>query len=322
MPIDYARLARDFVRALRGKRSQAGFSRRAGYRTNVAYMWEAGRTFPSASVTLQVAQRAGIDVRAALERFYRVAPDWLRSVEDPTSETAVCMLLEDLRAGRPVVQVAAAIQKTRFSVARWLHGEAAPRLPDFFRLIDGVTLRVLDFVAAFVDPEQLPSVRSAWRKLESSRRAAYDVPWTHAVLRALELNDYAALPRHQRGWIAGRLQISQQEETRCLKLLAHTGQIRRRGGRWLVSGVGTVDTRRDPEAAARLRGFWAEVGLARAERDPSAVLSFNLGTLAAHDLERVRELHRRYFSELRDIIAESKPGEQVLLANVQLVRLA
>jgi hypothetical protein len=27
------------------------------------------------------------------------------------------------------------------------------------------------------------------------------------------------------------------------------------------------------------------------------------------------------FSELRDIIASSRPGEQILLANVQLVRL-
>jgi hypothetical protein len=47
-----------------------------------------------------------------------------------------------------------------------------------------------------------------------------------------------------------------------------------------------------------------------------------LGTLAHADLERVRELHRRYFSELRSIIAESEPGEHVLLANVQLVHLA
>lgn len=320
--IDHARLAREFMRALRGKRSQAAFSRRAGYRTNVAYMWEAGRTSPTAAVTLAVAQRAGVDVRAALQRFYRVAPDWLRQADDLTTPAAICALLEDLRAGRPLVQLAAAVGKNRFAVARFVHGEAAPRLPDFLRLIDGMTLRLLDFVAAFVDPQGLPSVRKAWLKLESSRRAAYDVPWTHAVLRALELDAYAALPRHQRGWIAGRLSITQEEETRCLRLLAHTGQIKRRKGRWAVTEINAVDTRRDPEAAARLRSFWAQVGLERAASDPSAVLSFNLGTLADGDLERVRELHRRYFSELRTIIAESKTGDHVLLANVQLVHIA
>jgi Domain of unknown function (DUF4423) len=321
MTIDFERLARDFMRALRGKRSQPAFSKRVGYRTNVAYMWEAGRSYPTAAVALHAAQRAGVDVRGALARFYRVVPDWLAQHPDPATPEAVCALLEDLRAGRPIVQVAAAIGKSRFATARWFHGDGQPRLPDFFRLVDGVTLRLLDCVAAFVDPEQLPSVRAAWRQLETSRRAAYDAPWTHAVLRALELEAYRALPRHQRGWIAARLGISQHEERRCLALLASTGQIRRRQRRWVAAEISAVDTRRDPEAAARLRGFWAQVGLERAASDPNAVLSFNLGTLALRDLERVRELHRRYFSELRDIIASSAPGEQVLLANVQLVRL-
>jgi hypothetical protein len=321
MAIDFELLARDFMRALRGKRSQPAFSKRVGYRTNVAYMWEAGRSQPTAAVALHAAQRAGIDVRSALARFYRVLPDWLAQYADPATDAAICALLEDLRAGRSIVQVASAIGKNRFAVARWFHGEAQPRLPDFFRLLEGVTLRLLDFVAAFVDPEQLPSVNAAWRQLETSRRAAYDAPWTHAVLRALELEAYRALPRHQRGWIAARLGITLQEERRCLALLAGTGQIRKGRGRWVAAEVSAVDTRRDPEAAARLRSFWARVGLERAQSDPNAVLSFNLGTLATRDLERVRELHRRYFSELRDIIASSQPGEQILLANVQLVRL-
>lgn len=321
MAIDFEHLARDFARALRGKRSQPAFSKRVGYRTNVSYMWEAGRSYPTAAVALHAAQRAGVDVRGALTRFYRVAPDWLAQHADPATPSAVCALLEDLRAGRPIVQVASAIGKSRFAVARWFHGDAQPRLPDFFRLLEGITLRLLDFVAAFVDPEQLPSVRAAWRLLETSRRAAYDAPWTHAVLRALELDAYRALPRHQRGWIAARLGITPQEERRCLALLADTAQIHKRRGRWTPAEVSAVDTRRDPEAAARLRRFWAQVGLERASSDPNAVLSFNLGALAVADLERVRELHRRYFSELRDIIASSQPGEQILLANVQLVRL-
>jgi DNA-binding phage protein len=322
MALDYELIASDFLRALRGKRSQTAFSRRVGYRTNVAYMWEAGRSFPTAATTLQVAKRMGVDVHAALLRFYRVAPHWLAQIQDPTDAAAICTLLEDLRAQRAVVHIAHSIGKSRFAVARWFHGEAEPRLPDFFRLIEGVTLRLLDFVAALVDPEQLPSVRQAWRQLESSRRAAYDAPWTHAVLRALELEAYAGLSRHRRGWIAERLGIPLAEEVRCLKLLAETGQIQKRKGRWHASEARAVDTRRDPEAAGKLRKFWASVGLERAQHDPSVILSFNLGTLAARDLERVRELHRRYFSELRDIIADSKPAEHVLLANVQLVRLA
>src|SRR5690349_4981234 len=124
MTLAFEQISREFLRALRGKRSQIAFSRRAGYRTNVAYMWEAGRTAPTAAVTLQVAQRMGVDVKAALQRFYRVAPAWLAQTADPTSPGAVCALLEDLRASRPLVQVASAVGRNRFAVARWFHGEA------------------------------------------------------------------------------------------------------------------------------------------------------------------------------------------------------
>lgn len=319
--MDPTRLARDFLRALRGKRSQTRFSRRAGYRTNVAYMWEAGRSFPTASVALRAAQRSGIDVRAALGRFYRVSPAWLIACEDATSPAAVSALLEDLRAGRSVASLARAAGRSRFAVSRFVQGKTEPRLPDLFGLIEVFSLRLLDFVSAFVDPEQLPEARDLFRRLEAARRAAYDEPWTQAVLRALELSSYRALPRHRAGWLAGRLGITEAEEARLLALLADTGQIVRRAGRFVPADVLAVDTRKDPAAAKKLRRFWSEVGLARAERDPEAVLSFNLGTIAEADLERVRELHRRYFAELRALIASSEPAEAILLANVQLVRI-
>lgn len=319
--MDHALLAQQFMRALRGKRSQLRWSRRLGYRTNVAYMWEAGRSFPTASVVLHAAQRAGIDVRAALERFYRVPPAWLARATDVTGPRAVSSLLEDLRAGRKLAALARAMGRSRFAVTRFVQGKTEPRLPDFLAMIDALSLRLLDFVAAFIDPEQLPEARSAWRRLEAARRAAYDAPWTQAVLRALELSAYRALPSHRAGWIAERLGISAQEEQRTLKLLVDSGQVALRGRHYAPAEVLSIDTRRDPEAAQRLRRFWAEAGLQHAARDPGAVLSFNLGTIAEHDLERVRELHRRYFAELRELIAGSEPAEAIVLANVQLVRI-
>jgi DNA-binding phage protein len=321
LDMNHGRLAQEFLRALRGKRSQARWSRRMGYRTNVAYMWEAGRSFPTASVALEGAQRAGIDVRAAFERFYRVAPEWLAQTNEVTSPAAVSALLEDLRAGRKVASLARGMGRSRFAVSRFLQGKTEPRLPDFFALIDAFSLRLLDFVGAFVDPERLPEARLAWRRLEAARRAAYEAPWTQAVLRALELSAYRALPRHRAGWLAQRLGIAKREERRALALLSESGQIALHAGRYVPAETLSVDTRRDPQAAQRLRRFWAEAGLAHAERDPGAVLSYNLGTIAERDLERVHELHRRYFAELRALIAQSEPAEAILLANVQLVRI-
>ncbi|HVZ32321.1 MAG TPA: helix-turn-helix transcriptional regulator, partial [Polyangiaceae bacterium] len=53
--LNYEDLARDFIRALRGGRSQAALSRRLGFRTNVLYAWESGRRWPTAAVVLLAA---------------------------------------------------------------------------------------------------------------------------------------------------------------------------------------------------------------------------------------------------------------------------
>jgi len=78
--------------------------------------------------------------------------------------------------------------------------------------VQGATLRLLYFLAAFVDPTSMPSVADAARRLEASRRIAYEEPFTHAVLRALELEAYRNLPRHVDGFIAEHLGLTLAQE--------------------------------------------------------------------------------------------------------------
>jgi hypothetical protein len=320
MRYDYAEIASEFLRALRGRRSQAGFSRRLGYRSNVAYIWEAGRAFPTAANTLAAAQRTGIDVKGALLRFYRTPPAWLESI-DPVSPGGVAALLEDLRGRTSVVDLARATGKSRFAVARWLRGEAEPRLPEFLLLIEKASVRLLDWIAAFVDPAALPSLARAWAELEATRQAAYEVPWTQAVLRALELSDYKSLSRHQPGWLAARIGISLEDEQHCLGLLARTGQIFLRRRRWEIRQVMSVDTRRDADAEHRVKRWWGELALARAKHPHNGLFSYNVFAVSEADFLRLQELQLAYFRQMRAIIAQSEPSERVAVASLQLVPL-
>src|SRR5688572_30799791 len=219
--MNYDQLAAELIRALRGRRSQLAFSRRLGFRTNVVHTWEAQRRWPTASRALLAAERAGADPRAALTRFYRIPPAWLTPTAALTPEL-VARLLADLRGRATIGDVAQRAGRSRFAVGRWLKGEAEPRLPDFLRMIEATSLRVLDFVAAFVDPRSLPSVTPRWEKLEAGRRAAFELPWSHAVLRVLELESYRRHP-HREGFIADQLGIGLDEEQRCLEALIGSG---------------------------------------------------------------------------------------------------
>ncbi|MEY4551160.1 MAG: hypothetical protein RL685_7355, partial [Pseudomonadota bacterium] len=288
------------MRALRGERSQEAFGRRLRCRANTIYTWESGRNFPTAARMLGAAERSGVDVEAAMVRFYARRPAWLDGGEHsrackPCSTEAVRRLIEDLRGPSTTVALAARVGRTRFAVARWLKGEAEPRLPDFLRLLEATSLRMLDFIACLVDPSSLPSVAEAYSNLEATRRAAYDAPWSQAFLRGLELADYQALPTHQHGWLAARLGLSLQLEEECLALLQRAGQILRNDvGRFVPAQVATVDTRRDPAAAQRLRRFWSETGNERLRSAPpgAALSAYNLFGISRADLTRLFELQR------------------------------
>jgi hypothetical protein len=320
MRFEYKRIASEFLRAIRGRRSQAAFSRRLGYRTNVLYLWEAGRSFPTAADVLTAAARSGIDVRQSLITFFHRTPEWLDQ-GDPTTRQGVAALLNDLRGRTGINELAKATGKSRFALARWLRGDAEPKLPEFFLLIEKTSLRLLDFIACLVDPRLLPSVARAWDELEATRRAAFDMPWTQAVLRSLELRDYADLERHVPGWIAKRVGITPKEEQQCLQLLARTHQISFRQGRWQLREVMAVDTRRDPAAERKVKRWWSDVALDRLEMGASGIFSYNVFAASEKDLATINDLYRAYFRQIRAIIAQSEPSERVVVACMQLVPL-
>ncbi len=318
--IDHQRLASEWLRALRGRRSQRALSRRLGYRTNIAYRWESGLCWPYASTVWAAMVKLGCDTRMGLEKFFQTAPRTVVEL-DLTSRGGIAALLQYMRQHTPIVAIAAETGHSRFSVSRWLKAESEPRWPEFLQLVDACSLRLVDFVSAFFDPAQLPCITARAKRLDATRRAAYELPLSHAVLRLLELSSYQALRRHRRGWIAERLGVAQAEETRCLQLLSEAGQVRWNGARWQVVEQGTIDTRADPALSRKLRTFWGRRAVdALANGEPGKYV-FNLMSVSAKDLERLKELQTKYFREMRAIVADSEPSERVVLYCSQLVPL-
>ncbi len=320
--MDHETLASQLIRALRGKRSQTAFSRHLGYKCNVLYTWESGRRWPTAATFFRVAQRAKVPLAQRLRSFLGSSPQWLKG--DVTRPEVVASMLDELRGGMTHVELARRVGSNRVSVSRWLRAQAEPRLPELLKLVDASSSRLLDFVAMFVEPKSLPACERAWRVLEAQRQVAYGLPWSHAVLRVLELAEYRRLPQHVDGWVASRLGIDLRLEQECLAALANSGLIVRRQRRWAVGRVLTVDTRANPSAGLALKQHWASVGQTRLPQlEPNSVdlFSYNLFTVSEEDWQRLRELHIAYYQELRSIVAESKPADRVVLANLQLLRL-
>ena len=317
--MNYESLSSELVRALRGRRSQQAFSRRLGYSANVLYTWEKGRRFPAAGMFFSAAQRVNIALVGKLEGFLGAALH-----NDPTSPAGVAELLTCSSAKRSSAELARAVGAHRTTIARWLDARAQPRLPELLRWIEATTQRLLEFVSIFADPSELASTAAAVRALAAQRVLAYDVPWSHAILRAIETHAYQSAARPLPGVLAAMVGMKPELEPALLSQLAAAGQIARRRGRWAVKDVLTVDTGVDSEKNWQLKRHWAQVALDRMGASPvaGAFFSYNLFAISGEDLERIRQLHVEYFERVRNIIAGCKSSERIVLINQQLVPLA
>lgn len=318
LDVDYTALACELVRAVRGKHSQTAVSRWLGYATNALYRWESGQDAPTAARFFTLATRCKVDVATALHRFWRGS---VYERVDLTEPNGVSALLRQLRGNVPIATIAQRAGATRSQVSRWLSGATEPRLPQFLAVVEASSLRLLDLVAELVDPAQLPSVSEAHRTLDALRQAAHSAPWTQAILRCLELKDFDASCDATAGWIAKRVGIDEAEVNKGLTLLELTGQIERRDMRFHIGRTLALDTRRDAESSRAQRAFWLEVGQQRLKAARPGLWSYNVFGVSKADLDRLRELHASYYSQMRAIIASSEPVETVAVACSQIFSL-
>ena len=305
--------ARQLLRAIRGKRSQRALARRLGYRSNPVANWETGRRFPTARETLRICRRAGIDVQAAFMRFLPAAAA-TREVERDLAGW-----LRDVKGAAAILSVAERSGVSRFALGRWLSGQAQPRLPELFLLIDAMTGRVSDLVAELVPIERVPALEAGYRMRQAARDLAFEEPWTEAILRVLETA--ASSTRASSSWIATELDLEPELIERCLVKLETAALVERAQSGYRATGTLTVDTKASAERVRRLNAHWAEVALARmATPEPDDQFGYNVFSVAEPDLERIRAVLRASFREIRAIVASSQTSEAVALLNLQLVR--
>lgn len=315
MTRDAERIVCELCRRLRGNRSQIQLARRLGYRSNVPATWESGRAAPPATTFFRACERLGLEVRVPLEAFLGGV-----HLGDLTRVEGVAELIGRLRGGETTLALAEASGVSRHALGRWQRGESEPRLPDLLRVVDHGTRRLLDFLAIFTDPGELPSVADEWERLREGRALLVREPWVQPVLLGLELAGYRALAAHDDGWLARRLGESVERVQEALERLAATDQIAWTGTHWRLHRVRTIDTRRDADGVLAMRVWFAEQALGRLRAGaPEGTFSQNLFTLSEEDLERLHELHVRHFEEIRALVAQSEPGERIVFLQRSIV---
>lgn len=319
--MNFELLASQWLRALRGRRSRPGFSRLLGYRSNIAQHWETGRSWPTATRFFGICRRLRLQPEPRIQVFLQRTPSWLEQA-DFCERASVAALLVELQGRNPISTLAERSGYNRFSVSRWLRGTADPKLPELLALIEATSRRSLDFISAFTPPGALPCAAEGWQQLSLLREGAYTEPLSHAVLRALELDGYAAGGHRDPDYLARAIGASAEEVERALQFLLASGQIKKSRRGYRPEQVGVVDTGVDPARARQLRLDWTRRALERLEAGSPGRFGYSLFAISRNDLERLEQLQTDYVRAMQGIIASSNATECVGLYCAQLLDLA
>lgn len=300
---------RELLRALRGRRSQVAFARRLGFRSNVPAAWEGGHRCPDAVELFRVCGRVGIDAAAAFRRFHPPAAA-------AVSAEAVGAWLQELRGRTSVADLSARSGCSATQLRRWVGGRAKPKVFQLLMVVDALTGRAPDLVAELVDIDQVPTLAGRHHAGRTQRRLAFEHPWTAAVRVLVEATRPAAEGAAET--LARALRQPVPPIAEALELLLEHDLLAERHGRLEAVGAMTVDMRATPEDRRRMRAHWAGVAAERVEADAGDLMGFSLVAVSRDDLDRIRSLQRRYFREMRSIVAASEPVETCALIVAQI----
>jgi transcriptional regulator with XRE-family HTH domain len=247
-------LARQFLRAVRGHRSQIAFARRLGYSSNPIANWEAGRHFPTAGEALRACARVDLDIVGALGRLGGARAGAPASLDD--ADLARWLAL--LRGPMTLPEIAALTGVSRFQVERWLAGRTRPRLPQFFALFEAMTSQLGELLLQLVPLAELPAMAEPERLGAALRALVKRDPWVVPIAGVIATRAWKEAPEPRgNAWIAAVLGIDEEVVDRCVSGLVLGGVLQWEAGRWQIatSLVVPLDPADVPDGAA----FWAEV---------------------------------------------------------------
>jgi hypothetical protein len=319
--LDFDRASRQLLRALRGARSQTVFSRRLGFRSNVAAKWEAGQRMPTAAEALQYSTLLGMDVPAMLQRFQ---PNVDVSAVFSHGRYELHHWLSALRGAQRLAEVATKAALSRYSVGRFLTGQSEPRLPQFLALLEALTGRVDELVDSWVGIDKVAVLQPRFVRVQAARRAMTQSPLCLAVMCLLDTTQLRER-RHleQEVELARVLDRPVEEMRECLELLHTGGVIALTEGRYQPASQLTVDAHTSRVRQRELQGYWAGVAARHAETPgKDDVCSYNVFSIARKDYDALRELQREFYRTARALIAASEPTELAGLLLVQMVAWA
>ena len=314
MNIEWDAVARELVKALRGRSTQGALSRRLGFKTNVVYRWEAGLRAATADDLLALI-RLRIDQSELKLWSFALGSNGTR-LDTPPFEWAVW--LKTLRGDQSVRDIAESLGISQQAVRRIFRGDSTPSLSRLLNLIQCLSNRIINFIELLTDSSLLKSLKGMRTLVEAQMAITFKHIHAESIIACLETRGYAELPNHSNEWIAKRLALPVEVVEETVEALVAGRGIKSRKGKYRTQDHRMANTQiRSKSDAKRLARHWTNVSMALAEeRTRSGYLVFSA------DQEAIDEIGRIMTEAMHQVIARVAKAKSVDRVSVLTVNMS
>jgi len=170
-----------------------------------------------------------------------------------------------------------------------------------------------DLIGQLVSIDEVPAIAQEARARKALARLAFAHPWSPAARAWLGSQGKVSLDEAP-DRLARSLDLDRDHAQTLIDALVASKAARVVGQTLRPSPRLTVEIDATAEDLQRVRAHWAHVSAERvANGAPEDLFSFNIFAVGRDDLDRIRDAQRRFYREVRAIVAESPPEVPALL---------
>lgn len=198
--MDYLKIKKELLTALRGDFTQKEMSQKLGFKFNQYHKWESDIKWLRWDEFIDILEVSTPQYREAFKLVFMF-------YEDPRNTKN---FMECLCPNLNFFEIGKMVGHSEVVVRRWMNKNISPSVETMFQLINERTNNLFEFISQISDIQKIPTLNEEYLTLKAQKLIEVKFPFAAAIEAAIQLEDYQRLKEHSDKWIADRILVSEK----------------------------------------------------------------------------------------------------------------
>lgn len=305
--MDYSRIKKELLTALRGDLTQKEMSARLGFKYNQYHKWE--------SELKWLRWDEFIDILIVTNCPYKNSFNLVLGFYDNPKN--IKLLFESLCLNLNMKEIGQIVGHNESIVRRWMTKDISPSLETMLNLIDIRTNNLYEFISQLVNIEKIPTINIKYQEVLKQKRVEIQFPFASAIEAAIQLEDYKNLEKHSDKWISDRILVAENLVKKAIAALVNAETILKIDKKYVINNNWIQIPGLTLSQVAKIDHYWTKRCLNR-YMGPDGVphipengintniRSFRVAPISENAALKIQKLLKQTSSQILRIVREDK----------------